>query len=210
MSRQGEIRIGISGWRYKGWRGVFYPEKLAQRRELEFASSRFNTIELNGKTDGKRDCPSPIVAGIVGSTVRQTEQWSAMGCGGLVMMVGAVAFVVAAVVWWLATGRVPHELWEVCLVCFGFFLFDLIGSSINSWRDESKETAKTVQELLERMKGVEESVEAIKKQTESLGSHLDQFKSEFDESAESIREDARQGLSQLESIEERVRNLDAK
>jgi uncharacterized protein YecE (DUF72 family) len=48
MSRQGEIRIGISGWRYKGWRGVFYPEKLAQRRELEFASSRFNTIELNG------------------------------------------------------------------------------------------------------------------------------------------------------------------
>ena len=44
----GEIHIGISGWRYKGWRGVFYPEKLAQRRELEFASRRFDTIELNG------------------------------------------------------------------------------------------------------------------------------------------------------------------
>ena len=44
----GKIYIGISGWRYKGWRGVFYPEKLPHRRELEFASRRFNTIELNG------------------------------------------------------------------------------------------------------------------------------------------------------------------
>jgi len=48
MSRAGQIRIGISGWRYKGWRGTFYPEKLAQRRELEFAAQHFNTIELNG------------------------------------------------------------------------------------------------------------------------------------------------------------------
>lgn len=45
---RGKIRIGISGWRYKGWRGVFYPEKLPQRRELEFASKKFDTIELNG------------------------------------------------------------------------------------------------------------------------------------------------------------------
>jgi uncharacterized protein YecE (DUF72 family) len=45
---QGHIHIGISGWRYKGWRGIFYPEKLPQRRELEFASRRFNTIEVNG------------------------------------------------------------------------------------------------------------------------------------------------------------------
>ncbi len=44
----GEIRIGISGWRYKGWRGVFYPPGLVQRRELEFASRTFNTIEING------------------------------------------------------------------------------------------------------------------------------------------------------------------
>ncbi len=44
----GKIHIGISGWRYQGWRGVFYPEKLAQRRELEFASRQFDTIELNG------------------------------------------------------------------------------------------------------------------------------------------------------------------
>ncbi|HET7546471.1 MAG TPA: DUF72 domain-containing protein [Usitatibacter sp.] len=44
----GTIRIGISGWRYGGWRGVFYPEGLAQRRELEYASRRFPSIEING------------------------------------------------------------------------------------------------------------------------------------------------------------------
>ncbi len=48
MSSSGNIRVGISGWRYKGWRGTFYPPELAQRRELEFASQRFNSIELNG------------------------------------------------------------------------------------------------------------------------------------------------------------------
>ena len=42
------IRIGISGWRYEPWRGVFYPAALAQKRELEFASRAFSTIELNG------------------------------------------------------------------------------------------------------------------------------------------------------------------
>jgi uncharacterized protein YecE (DUF72 family) len=44
----GTIRIGISGWRYEPWRGVFYPKDLAQRRELEFASRAFPTIEING------------------------------------------------------------------------------------------------------------------------------------------------------------------
>jgi len=48
MRVPGEARIGISGWRYKGWRGVFYPKKLAQREELHHASRQFNTIELNG------------------------------------------------------------------------------------------------------------------------------------------------------------------
>ena len=44
----GELRVGISGWRYVGWRGVFYPKDLAQRRELEFASRAFNSVEING------------------------------------------------------------------------------------------------------------------------------------------------------------------
>jgi uncharacterized protein YecE (DUF72 family) len=41
-------RVGISGWRYKGWREKFYPKGLAQRRELEYASRVFNSIEING------------------------------------------------------------------------------------------------------------------------------------------------------------------
>lgn len=44
----GNVHIGVSGWRYKGWRGSFYPHGLAQRRELEYASRQFDTIELNG------------------------------------------------------------------------------------------------------------------------------------------------------------------
>ena len=42
------IRIGISGWRYAPWRGVFYPKTLTQIRELEFASRVLPTIEING------------------------------------------------------------------------------------------------------------------------------------------------------------------
>ncbi|HJU27282.1 MAG TPA: DUF72 domain-containing protein [Rhodanobacteraceae bacterium] len=42
------IRIGISGWRYPPWRGVFYPKGLVQREELHYASRRFPSIELNG------------------------------------------------------------------------------------------------------------------------------------------------------------------
>lgn len=48
MAVPGRARIGISGWRYPRWRGNFYPTGLAQRRELEYASRCFSTIELNG------------------------------------------------------------------------------------------------------------------------------------------------------------------
>ena len=41
-------RIGISGWRYEGRRGVFYPNGPQQARELEFASRVVDTIEING------------------------------------------------------------------------------------------------------------------------------------------------------------------
>lgn len=43
-----KIYIGISGWRYPPWRGVFYPPKLTQARELEFASRAVRSIEING------------------------------------------------------------------------------------------------------------------------------------------------------------------
>ena len=42
------IRIGISGWRYTPWRGVFYPDNLPQRLELWYASRVLPSIEING------------------------------------------------------------------------------------------------------------------------------------------------------------------
>ncbi|MCP1443180.1 uncharacterized protein YecE (DUF72 family) [Pseudomonas sp. GGS8] len=42
------IHIGISGWRYTPWRGVFYPQGLTHKRELQFASRAVNSIEING------------------------------------------------------------------------------------------------------------------------------------------------------------------
>ena len=46
--RRQDLHIGISGWTYPPWRGVFYPRKLAHRLELQFASREFNSIEING------------------------------------------------------------------------------------------------------------------------------------------------------------------
>jgi len=45
---RGEVRIGISGWSYAGWRGVFYPRGLPQSHELRYAAERFRSIEING------------------------------------------------------------------------------------------------------------------------------------------------------------------
>ncbi|MDQ6860105.1 MAG: DUF72 domain-containing protein [Verrucomicrobiota bacterium] len=42
------LRIGISGWTYGPWRGVFYPKELGQKNELRYASRQFNSIEING------------------------------------------------------------------------------------------------------------------------------------------------------------------
>ena len=44
----GAIRIGIGGWTFEPWRGVFYPEGLTHKRELEFASRALTSIEING------------------------------------------------------------------------------------------------------------------------------------------------------------------
>lgn len=44
----GEVRVGISGWTYAGWRGDFYPRGLAQREELRYAAERLGSIEVNG------------------------------------------------------------------------------------------------------------------------------------------------------------------
>ncbi|MFD2249563.1 uncharacterized protein YecE (DUF72 family) [Pseudochelatococcus lubricantis] len=44
----GKIRIGIGGWTYEPWRGPFYPDKHPQKRELEYASRKLTSIEVNG------------------------------------------------------------------------------------------------------------------------------------------------------------------
>jgi uncharacterized protein YecE (DUF72 family) len=43
-----ELLIGTSGYDYKDWKGLFYPEKLAQTKFLEYYSTQFNSLELNG------------------------------------------------------------------------------------------------------------------------------------------------------------------
>ncbi len=46
--RAGAIRVGIGGWTYPAWRGVFYPEDLPHAQELEYASRQLTAIEVNG------------------------------------------------------------------------------------------------------------------------------------------------------------------
>ncbi len=47
MAPRGELRIGCSGWNYKDWRGVVYPQGLPQRRWLEHYAELFDTVEIN-------------------------------------------------------------------------------------------------------------------------------------------------------------------
>ncbi|MCW5747363.1 MAG: DUF72 domain-containing protein [Alphaproteobacteria bacterium] len=44
----GAIRVGIGGWTFEPWRGVFYPPGLPHKRELDYASRRLTSIEING------------------------------------------------------------------------------------------------------------------------------------------------------------------
>jgi uncharacterized protein YecE (DUF72 family) len=50
----GTVRVGIGGWVFEPWRGTFYPKGLAQKRELEFASRRLTSIEINGTYYGSQ------------------------------------------------------------------------------------------------------------------------------------------------------------
>lgn len=51
---KGENRVGIGGWTYPPWRGTFYPPKLPQSKELEFAASTFGAIEINATFYGRQ------------------------------------------------------------------------------------------------------------------------------------------------------------
>lgn len=53
-SAQPKIRVGVGGWTFEPWRGAFYPEKLSQKRELEHASRKLTSIEVNGTYYGSQ------------------------------------------------------------------------------------------------------------------------------------------------------------
>ncbi|MBW8880238.1 MAG: DUF72 domain-containing protein [Asticcacaulis sp.] len=50
----GRIYVGIGGWTFEPWRGVFYPDGLAQKRELEYSGSKLTSIEINGTYYGSQ------------------------------------------------------------------------------------------------------------------------------------------------------------
>jgi uncharacterized protein YecE (DUF72 family) len=41
------IHVGCSGWVYRHWRGIFYPEGMTQKRWFEHYASQFDTVEIN-------------------------------------------------------------------------------------------------------------------------------------------------------------------
>ncbi len=49
-----KIRVGVGGWTFAPWRGVFYPDDLPQKRELEHASRKLTSIEVNGTYYGSQ------------------------------------------------------------------------------------------------------------------------------------------------------------
>ena len=52
--KSGRIYIGVGGWTFAPWRGVCYPEKLTQAKELQYASSKLTSIEINGTYYGSQ------------------------------------------------------------------------------------------------------------------------------------------------------------
>ena len=54
MKSSGRIYVGVGGWNFPPWRGVFYPDKLPQNKELEYAASKLTAIEINSTYYGSQ------------------------------------------------------------------------------------------------------------------------------------------------------------
>ncbi len=54
VRERGPVRVGVGGWTFAPWRGVFYPDDLPQKRELEYASRQLTSIEVNGTYYGSQ------------------------------------------------------------------------------------------------------------------------------------------------------------
>ena len=48
MTAKSHIYLGIGGWTFEPWRGVFYPKGLPHSKELAYASEHLTSIEVNG------------------------------------------------------------------------------------------------------------------------------------------------------------------
>jgi uncharacterized protein YecE (DUF72 family) len=53
-AKSGTIHVGIGGWSYAPWRGVFYPKGLAQAKELAYAGAHLTSIEINSTFYGSQ------------------------------------------------------------------------------------------------------------------------------------------------------------
>jgi uncharacterized protein YecE (DUF72 family) len=51
---EGTIRVGVGGWTFEPWRGVFYPDKWPQAKELDYAGQHLSAIEINGTFYGRQ------------------------------------------------------------------------------------------------------------------------------------------------------------
>jgi len=86
-------RVGIGGWTYPPWRGSFYPEKLPQSKELEYASRQFLALEINATFYGRQSpkswaawgttAPDGFQFAIKGSRYVVTRPKLADACEGL-------------------------------------------------------------------------------------------------------------------------------
>src|SRR6267154_1175209 len=54
MKSSGSVRVGIGGWNYEPWRGIFYPKGLVQAKELAYAASELTAIEINSTYYGSQ------------------------------------------------------------------------------------------------------------------------------------------------------------
>jgi uncharacterized protein YecE (DUF72 family) len=79
MEPRGRARVGCSGWMYKDWRGVVYPEKLPQRAWFEYYATLFDTVEINN-TFYRLPPPSTV------------EKWAAQAPAGFEYAVKLGAF----------------------------------------------------------------------------------------------------------------------
>lgn len=75
-AKSGNIYVGVGGWTFEPWRGTFYPDKLPQKRELEYAAGKLTSIEINGTYYGSQkpesfakwhdETPEPFVFSLKG------------------------------------------------------------------------------------------------------------------------------------------------